>query len=207
MRLLTVEDHPLFARALHDEIVRLLPAVPHIDVVGSSEAALRAAASAQYDLTFVDLKVPGASGLTLVRTLKQKFGARVAVVTANEDPSMVRAIFSERAVGYLWKAAPAEQFREALYLLLAGAAVFPDYVYSRSLSDQSANSLTDRELGVLGLLVTGMQNKEVARELDVSVPTVKTHIKNIFAKLGVKTRLAAVYKARELGLFTDRMSQ
>src|ERR1700754_2184011 len=120
MRLLIVEDHPLFARALRDEIVRLLPTPPQIDLVGSSDAAVHAAGKTRYDLIFVDLKVPGVSGLTLVRTLQREFGARVAVVTANEDPSMVRAIYSERAVGYLWKAATAEQFREALYLLLAG---------------------------------------------------------------------------------------
>jgi DNA-binding NarL/FixJ family response regulator len=204
VRILIVEDHPLFARALREEILRIASAsAPEIAFAATSDAALAAASVMPYDLVLMDLKVPGNAGLVLLRGIQKTFNTKVAVITANDDPSMVRAIYAERAVGYLWKAAPAEQFREGLFLLLAGAAVFPDYVYARSSTAATLNALTDRELSVLRLLIQGLQNKEIARELEVSVATVKTHVKNVFAKLGVKSRLAAAFRAREIGLFSE----
>jgi DNA-binding NarL/FixJ family response regulator len=203
VRILIVEDHPLFARALREEILRIASSsAPDITFAANSDAALTATSASPFDLVLMDLKVPGTAGLALLRGIQKNFNTKVAVITANDDPSMVRAIFAERAVGYLWKAAPAEQFREGLFLLLAGAAVFPDYVYARS-SAAALHALTERELSVLRLLIQGLQNKEIARELEVSVATVKTHVKNVFTKLGVKSRLAAAFRAREIGLFGE----
>jgi DNA-binding NarL/FixJ family response regulator len=199
MRVLLIEDHPLFARAVRDEVERLV-AQSEVTIATCARDALAALRSAEFDLILADLAVPGATGLTLLRQIKAQVDTRVAIISASDDPATVQAIFGERAVGFISKADPPEVFAQSLLLILAGAAHFPSYVYSSLAGVRESVKLTSRELAVMRLIAAGKQNKEIARELALGVPTVKSHIKHIYAKLGVRTRVAASLKAGQFGL-------
>ncbi|MBN3753665.1 response regulator transcription factor [Paraburkholderia sp. Tr-20389] len=202
MRVLLVEDHPLFARALRDEIVRLAPGC-HVTLVGSVSEVVKALVSTSFDLVLADLNVPGATGLSLLRTIRNQCDTRVAVISATDSPEVVREIFDERAVGFISKATSNEGFSHALYLILAGGSHFPDLVYTKVETRKEGRALTSRERSVMRLIVEGKQNKEIAKELALGIPTVKSHVKHIYAKLGVRSRVAASIKAGEAGIVPD----
>jgi DNA-binding NarL/FixJ family response regulator len=206
MRVLLVEDHPLFAKAVRDEVERLA-AKAEVTHVGSARDALTALRNSEFDLVLADLAVPGATGLTLLRQIRGLVNTRVAIISASDDPATVQAIYAERAVGFISKADPPDVFVQSLMLILAGAAHFPSYVYSSTTATRDSVRLTGRELAVMRLIAAGKQNKEIARELALGVPTVKSHIKHIYAKLGVRTRVAASIKAGQVGLIPGNESR
>ncbi|MGA2551485.1 MAG: response regulator transcription factor [Burkholderiaceae bacterium] len=199
MRILLIEDHPLFARAIRDEIIRLTPQ-SSVLIAGCAQDALDALRKQEFELVLADLAIPGASGLSLLKQIRAQTTTRVAIISASDDPVMVHAVFAERAVGFISKATPPETFSQALYLILAGASHFPEYVYAKVAPTPGAIQLTNREITVMRLIAAGKQNKEIARELALGIPTVKSHIKHIYAKLGVKTRVAASIKAGQCGI-------
>lgn len=202
MRVLLIEDHPLFARAVRDEVERLA-AQAEVTLAVCARDALLALRTGHFDLILADLAVPGATGLTLLRQIRARVSTRIAIISASDDPATVQAVFGERAVGFISKADPPEAFAQSLLLILAGAAHFPSYVYASAAGARGALEsikLTERELAVMRLIAEGKQNKEIARELALGIPTVKSHIKHIYAKLGVKTRVAASRKAGQFGL-------
>ncbi len=202
MRVLLIEDHPLFARALCDEIARLAPNASITQAVCAEDAVI-ALREPAFDLVLVDLTIPGARGLSLFREIRARCDARVAIISANDNPEVVQTAYAERAVGFISKASDVETFSQALYLIVSGASYFPPYVYSRVGANVKKVQLTERELTVIRLIAEGKQNKEIARELDLGVPTIKSHIKHIYAKLGVRTRVAATHKAEQIGILVN----
>ncbi|MGH8251886.1 MAG: response regulator [Steroidobacteraceae bacterium] len=205
MRVLVADDHPLFRAALRQA---LMQAVPDAEIIEAYDVdSLRAAMGRppDPDLVLLDLLMPGARSFAPLAWLRNQYpGTAVMIVSANEDPEMIRRAQVFGAAGYVVKsAAPAE-------LILAIRAVtdcgqwFPAGIMMRRGEDRRAslaarfNSLTPQQYRVLELLASGRLNKQIAAELSIEETTVKAHVSAALAKLGVRNRTQASFLFREL---------
>jgi DNA-binding NarL/FixJ family response regulator len=201
MRILIVEDHPLYANATRAEIGTVLPDA-HIDLAQSLEQAVRRAQDdPAYDYVLLDLNIPGAQGLSGLRALRQAMpDGRVAILSGEDDPLVMRAAFEEGAVGFVPKSLSTEDFVAALRALLQGGFYFPPDAFAKSEQSPARMPFSPREMEVLAQLARGAPNKDIARTLTVSQSTVKHHVSAIFRKLEVASRSEAIVKAARLGL-------
>lgn len=203
-RVLIVDDHPLVARATANE-VRMLKPEAETHIAGSVEAAERVLADWQpLDVILLDLRLPdtdGLSGLTRLHRLAPK--AAIAIVSAETDPQVMRDAFVQGARGYLTKSTDIDRFTESLRKVLDYGFYFPPEA-TEPAPPIHRSRLTDREAEVIKALASGKVNKQLADMLGVSESTFKTHLRAIYRKLGVRTRVQAAGRARELGLVAGR---
>lgn len=194
---LVVDDH-----ALHRDGTRhILEQHSDLEVVGdaaSGETALAMVRQLRPDVVLMDIRLPGMNGIEATRRIRKDHpDVRVLMVTAHDDDEYVRGALEAGAVGYLSKTAPGRKLIEAVRAVAAGTTVLEPGTLTRLLSESAhprsaASGLTDRELAVLKLLADGLHNKQVARELGISLRTVERHCDNIYDKLGVGSRTEAV---------------
>jgi len=200
------DDHPLFRGALKQTLDSSLPEVT-ISEVGSVEALLEAiAASPSVDLVLLDLKMPSEqtatalSGLTGLMYLKsQSPEIPVVIVSASDNPNIVRRCLNLGASGFIPKSLPVDQIRAAIKVILDGGIWFPrdlqpDGENGDDLTELATRlaTLTPQQVRVLTMLGQGLLNKQIAFELSVSEATVKAHVSAILQKLGVDSRTQAV---------------
>jgi DNA-binding NarL/FixJ family response regulator len=205
-RLVIADDHPLFRDALRLTVAQTLPEaqITEADSFDSLRAALDAAA--ETDLVLLDLNMPGMQGFSGLLFLRAQFPAvPVAVISANEEPRVVRLALELGAIGYIAKSATPGEIRAALAALLAGRSWRPAAVEpSRRAEDADAllaarlARLTPQQVRVLMMLSAGLANKQIAHALDVSEATVKAHVSAVLQKLGADNRTQAVILARRL---------
>jgi DNA-binding NarL/FixJ family response regulator len=213
IKILIVDDQALFREGL----VTLLSVQPDFKVVGEAangEEALRLCAQHHPNVVLMDLRMPVLDGVTATRRLRATLpDCRVIVLTTFDDDEYVFEGMRAGAVGYLLKDVSSEKLFEAIrasargeYFLLPSitAKVIEEFArVSRPAPPQVEpliDPLSGREIEILRLVATGASNKEIAERLVIAEGTVKNHLTNILAKLGVKDRLQAVLKARELGI-------
>ncbi len=199
IRILVVDDHPVVRHGL----VAILRYETGIDVVG--EAADGAAALAQIlasapDVVLLDLRLPTLSGVDVMLQARASGSvSRFLVLTTYDTDAYIAPALAAGARGYLLKdAMPDELARAIRSLLRSGAALTP--AVAARLLDRSDDGLSERELDVLTLLVSGATNKSIAAELGISENTIKTHLSHIFDKLAVQSRAEAVAAALQRGL-------
>ncbi|MBT2410715.1 response regulator transcription factor [Streptomyces sp. ISL-12] len=200
VRVLLCDDHAVVRAGLR----ALLSSTEGIDVVGeagSGEEALGMVPGLRPDVVLMDLHLgTGMDGVTATRRLTAPGGGhvpRVLVLTMfDTDADIARAV-AAGATGYLLKAEPPERLFAAVRDAAAGRAVLSGSVADRVVSRLRAPgpALTPRERDILGHLVQGLGNREIARTLFLSEATVKTHLSRVYAKLGVRTRAGAVAAA------------
>lgn len=205
-RIVIADDHPLFRDALRLAVSQTVVDgdIAEADSFDSLCARLKTVPDA--DLVLLDLKMPGMRGLSGLLYLRAEFAAvPIAVISANEDPRVVRRALDLGAVGYIPKSAAAAEIREALRALLAGETWLPAVLDSRNPgnADESAlaallNTLTPQQSRVLMLLSDGLLNKQIAHAMQVSEATIKAHVSAILHKLGVGNRTQAVILAQQL---------
>jgi DNA-binding NarL/FixJ family response regulator len=211
LSILVAEDHPLYRRAL----VALLSGRSGWTVVAEAEdgaGAVTAAHTTQPDVVVMDLKLPGLDGIEATRRI---VGASphiaVLVLTMYDDDSSVFEAMRAGARGYLLKGADQAEIVRAVADVADGGAIFGPSVARRvieffaaprppSVPETVFPELTLREHEVLDLIAAGRSNGDVAATLVLSPKTVRNHVSNIFAKLHVADRSAAIIKAREAGL-------
>lgn len=202
-RILLADDHPVVRAGL----AMLLGAEPDLEVVGEAADGAEAVARAealQPDVVLMDLRMPVLDGAGATEQLRRRVPhARVLVLTTYDtDGDIIRAV-EAGATGYLLKDTPRQQLAEAVRAAARGETVLAPPVAARlvrQLRTPAAESLTRRELEVLGLVARGLSNPEIGRSLVISEATVKTHLLRVFAKLGVDDRTRAVTVALERGL-------
>ncbi len=181
--------------------------------VAVSEAESCAAATAMgeepFDLIFLDLNMPGVHGDQGLTAIKQVFpGCPVVVVSGEEDVNVIRSAVSCGAAGFVPKTARPEVMLGALQLILAGGVYLPPQVLGAGNGRADAHgaphsplsALTDRQVEVLRKALKGAPNKVIARELDISEGTVKSHLSAAFRALDVRNRTEALYSVAKLGL-------
>lgn len=205
-RLVIADDHPLFRDALRLTVAQTLPEaeIAEADSFDSLRASLDAAA--ETDLVLLDLNMPGMQGFSGLLFLRAQFPAvPVAVISANEEPRIVRLALELGAIGYIAKSATTGEIRAALAALLAGRSWRPAAVEPpRRAEDADAQlaarlaRLTPQQVRVLMMLSDGLANKQIAHALEVSEATVKAHVSAVLQKLGADNRTQAVILARQL---------
>jgi two-component system, NarL family, response regulator LiaR len=210
VRVLLCDDHPIVRQGLR----AYLGTREGIEVVGEAadgEEALRKAPHLRPDVVLMDLVMPGMGGVEATRRLAEAApGARVVVLTSLVGDDDVLPAVRAGAVGYLRKDCAPEDVEGAVRLAAAGGSVLDPRAAARVVAelhrveeDPVANalaSLTAREHEVLVLLAEGCTNRQIARALGVAEKTVKTHVSNVLAKLGVADRTQAAVLAVRAGV-------
>ena len=210
--LLIADDHPLFRAALRQAAQDALGRDVALHEAGTLPAVLAMLESyADIDLVLLDLHMPGSHGLAgLAAVRAQHPGVAVVVVSANEDPRVVRRALDHGAAGYLPKSSGLEELREAILTVLDCAQWLPPGLRAAVASAESAPedaalaarlaSLSPQQFRVLSLVAEGLLNKQIADRLQVQERTVKAHLSAIFERLGVRNRTQAGVVLRELEL-------
>lgn len=219
-KILIADDHPLFRSALQIavEAAAAAPAAdasdgrpPLVLEAGSvAEVERLAAGEPGLDLLLLDLRMPGMEGFAGLIGLRRRFpDLPVVIVSAAEEPGLVREAMACGARGYIAKSLGREAMAEALARVLRGGTYVPPGTEGTAAAEaangaagparsERLTSLTPQQLKVLRLLVDGKPNKIIAYELDIAETTVKAHITIILRKLGVHSRTQAVLFARDL---------
>lgn len=210
MNILVVDDHPLYRSGVVHTLQNTGLEVQVLECATLDVAFQRLDDGLQVDLMILDLQMPGYAGTESVRDVRSRRPeVPVLVLSANEDPSVVRQCIDLGAYGFVPKSAPSEQFHAALSLALAGGVYLPPTSLSVGTPASPAQRdawaklgahLTERQRQVLLGIVQGKPNKVIARDLGLSDTTVKSHVAHILDALVVSNRTEAVYALARAGL-------
>jgi len=202
-RLLIADDHPLFRGALREAVAGMVDRAEIAEAGTFDEMSKLLDQGGEVDLILLDLAMPGVRGFSGLMFLRAQYpSVPVLVVSANDDPSVIRRCMDFGASGFMPKTLGIEEMREAIKRVLGGGVwTPPDVDLSGGADAESAAlmarlaSLTPQQVRVLMMLSEGMLNKQIAYELSVSEATVKAHVSAILQKLGVDSRTQAVIAA------------
>ncbi len=209
--LLIADDHPLFRAALRGAATDAV-AGTHVLEAESLDGVLGLLETrGDVDLVLLDLHMPGNHGLAGLAAIRAQYPeVAVAVVSANDDPRVVRRALDHGAAGYLPKSAGLDELRTAIRSVLAceqwlpaslraAVARAPSSAHDTALAARLA-SLSPQQFRVLSLVADGLRHQQSADRLDVQERTVKAHVSAIFERLGVRNRTQASVVLRELEL-------
>lgn len=210
--LLIADDHPLFRAALRLAASESVPACRVQETADLAGTLSVLAGEPDMDLVLLDLHMPGSRGLSGLAALRGQFpGVAVLVVSAHDEPRIIRRVLDHGAAGFIPKSASPAQIGEAIRQVLDcgswlppaladAVAALPSDPTDTDLASRLAR-LTEQQSRVLALLAEGLLNKQVADRLGIQERTVKAHVTAIFEKLQVRNRTQAgmVLKSLELG--------
>jgi DNA-binding NarL/FixJ family response regulator len=200
MKLMVVDDHPAFRMGI-TALVERQPDMELVAETGDGREVMELYRRTRPDVVLMDLRLPGISGVEAIIALCQEFPeCRIIVLTTYScDEDIYRACQSG-ARSYLVKNTPKEEIVGTIRAVYAGEQPLPSNVASQLARRLRREELSQRELDVLESLAKGRSNKEIAAALFISETTVKSHLKNLFAKLGVQDRVGAVLSALRHGI-------
>jgi DNA-binding NarL/FixJ family response regulator len=214
-RLAIVDDHELARESLQN----MLADEPDIEIVGEAangRQALLLCSRLRPDLILMDVRMPEMDGLAATEEIKERYPeTSVMMLTMHENPDYLLEALKAGAAGYVLKDAPQDDIIEAVRRVRNGESPLDPELAARLLRrlasegemrrgtrgpHDAVESLTPRELEVLGLMKLGRTNRQIAADLVISLGTAKNHVEHIISKLGVSDRTQAVVKALELGI-------
>ncbi len=204
--LLIADDHPLFRGALREAVAGLLAGATIGEAGTFEEVTELLERGGEIDLILLDLHMPGVRGFSGLIYLRAQYPSLpIVVVSANDDPAVIRRCMEFGASGFFPKTLPVEALGEALGRVLDGEVwTPPDIDLTQKPDAETASmiarlsSLTPQQVRVLMMLSGGLLNKQIAYELGVSEATVKAHVSAILQKLGVESRTQAVIAAGKI---------
>jgi len=200
IRILSVEDHPVFREGLSTIIGY------QEDMLLVAQAANAAEAMAEFrkhrpDITLMDIQLPGINGTEAMIAIRGEFPeARIIMLTTSDTDGEIHRALLAGASTYIFKSMPRDQILEVIRLIHAGKRYVSPEVAARLAAYMQDDNLTARELQVLRLIRDGNRNKEIGNQLCIAEATVNFHIKNLVDKLGAKDRTHAVTIAVRRGL-------
>src|SRR5712664_2269690 len=206
VRVLIADDHSVVRQGLR----MFLALDPEIEIVGeaaSGEEAIQLARDMRPDVVLMDLVMPGMGGVAATRVIRTEMPAvEVVALTSVVADEAVTGAIRAGAIGYLLKNTEADELRRAIKSAAAGQVQLSPEAAMRLMREvrapESPETLTERETDVLRLLDEGKANKEIAQTLNIGEKTVKTHVSNVLAKLGVQSRTQAALYAARIGMVT-----
>jgi DNA-binding NarL/FixJ family response regulator len=211
IRVALADDHPVVVDGLRAYFDRL-DDLEVVGMAGSGPEVLKIVRELTPDVMVLDLEMPPPAGPDLIREVHEiSPDTKVLVLTAHDSDENIVAALTSGASGYVSKDAPVEQVAEGIRQVHSGNISLRADVTSQLLTKlmsaptepretQPKLGITSREAEVLNLLVAGATNEEIAKQLYMSVRTVKAHLASIFRKLGVNRRTSAATAALRLGL-------
>ncbi len=207
------DDHVLVRKGTR----QLLEEHPGLSVVGEAadgREAIEVVNRLRPDVVLMDIAMPGTNGIEATRRIKETSpSTSILVLTAYDDEQYIYALLDAGAAGYLLKNVSGEELARSVYAVAEGESVLHPTVAAKVFKRVTSGAggqadagdvdqLTDRELAVLRLAASGLSNKMIARDLDLSDRTVQVHLSNVFGKLGVASRTEAVTTALRRGIVT-----
>jgi DNA-binding NarL/FixJ family response regulator len=197
---LAVDDHPL----LREGIAALIGSEEDLELVGEASngrEALDLFRKYQPDITLMDLRMPEMNGIDAVGAIRGEFpDARIIVLTTHPGDVQVSRALKAGARGYLLKGMLRKELSETIRAVHAGHKRLSSEAAAEIAEHAIDDALTPREIDVLRLVAAGNANKEIGAQLSLTEVTVKTHVKNILAKLGANDRTHAVTIALKRGI-------
>jgi len=197
-----VDDHDMVRRGMSV----FLQALPDMELVGEAadgEEALALIAEARPDVILMDVLMPGMGGIEATRRIKVAYpSVQILMLSSSKEEEAIKAALQAGAIGYVLKNISIEEMAQALRNAARGQstlspAVTQALVAATARPPEPDYHLTERERELLGLLVHGLSNPDIAQHLTISLSTVKFHISSILAKLGASSRTEAVAMALE----------
>jgi DNA-binding NarL/FixJ family response regulator len=204
--LLIADDHPLFRGAMREAIKGLGASIAVLEAENFESLSLMLEKTKDIDLCLLDLTMPGVKGFSGLLYIRAQYPhIPVMVVSGHSDAETIRACFDFGASGFIPKTLDIEEMRGAVVKVLEGSSFVPQGINlnapkSKENTDMVAKlaSLTPQQVRVLMMLSSGLLNKQIAWELQVSEATVKAHVSAILQKLDVESRTQAVIAASKL---------
>jgi DNA-binding NarL/FixJ family response regulator len=217
MKILLADDHALIRSGLRNELATLAPVIDFVEAWDAASLRQMFEQHRDLDLALVDLTMPGMQGAPSIAALRSDFPVVPLIVISGVDAGPeVRAVLRAGASGYIAKSAMAQVMLQAIKLVLAGGQYLPpQMMHMLDVDDPGPNVrqpmatvqaaglerlelLSPRQREVFALLAKGLSNKMIARQLDITEGTVKSHVATIFDVLHVHNRVSAVAEARAL---------
>ncbi len=205
--ILIADDHPLFRDALRRTVAQILPDARLLEADTVDSLSELAQCHQQAELVLLDLNMPGAHGFSALIYMRAAFPTlAVLIVSARDDPALMRRALGHGASGFIPKSADVEQIAKAINAVLDGDTWLPPGVSSSAVSldpeEEALASkiaeLTAQQYRVLTMVCNGLLNKQIAYALKVSEATIKAHMTAILRKLGAHSRTQAVLLAGKL---------
>ena len=210
VKVLVVDDHALFRRGLQ----MVLEQEPDIEVVGEASdgaEAVTVASDTTPDIVLMDVRMPKRGGIDACTAIKDTVpSAKIIMLTISDEEGDLYEAIKAGATGYLLKEISIEEVASAIRAVYGGQSLISPSMASKLLTEFAAMikkderqhvptpRLTEREMDVLKLVATGLNNRDIARDLFISENTVKNHVRNILEKLQLHSRMeAVVYAVRE----------
>ena len=201
IRVLIVEDHPIFRLGLSSRIESMGGNVQLVGQAADGIEALPLVDTLKPNVILMDLNMPRMSGIEATRKIKQSFPeVQIIILSADDEINDINLALQAGASGYLLKSVSGEDLQQSISMVMNGDSVLSPSVAKRLLFILRKPSvveavLSDREVQILELVASGATNKKISLELFLSIRTIETHVHHIFQKLGVTSRTEAVTTA------------
>jgi DNA-binding NarL/FixJ family response regulator len=201
------DDHPLFRGALRQALEGIAESIDILEAGDFDATKALVTRNEDIDVVLLDLTMPGTSGLSGLISLRGlQPDTPVVVVSAHDDPQIIRRALEIGASGFISKSASIDDIRNAVSAVLAGGIASPVGIDLGEERDPEITdlitrlqSLTPQQARVLGMIAEGLLNKQIAYELNVSEATIKAHVSAVLQKLGVDSRTQAVIMLSKIG--------
>jgi DNA-binding NarL/FixJ family response regulator len=209
IRVLIADDHAL----VREGLIKLLQRDERIDIIaeaGDGQAAIDIARQEKPDVILMDINMPGTDGIAATKVIKKEIPAtKIIALTIYEDDEVIEMV-KAGVSAYVLKDVAGSELIETIYRVLDGEVVIHPRVAKRLVKELTSSEtkkeevkLTRREKDVLGMLVKGYSNRDIAEKMFISEKTVKNHMTSIFRKLGVKDRTQAALYALKNNLVPE----
>ncbi|MGY5778739.1 two-component system response regulator MctR [Rhizobium sp. LEGMi135b] len=205
---LLIDNHPVVL----DGLKAVLETFDHIEVVGTASLAqsgLEVGRRTLPQVTLMDINMPKLSGIDAIELFRRELPeTRIVMLSMHDSREYISSSIMRGAVGYILKDVSTDEVVCAIETVAAGGTYFSSGVRDILVADtmqKEADPLTPRERRILGLIVTGKSNREIAEELQITPATAETHRKNLKKKLGIATTAGLIRYALDHGIATTAL--